>query len=107
MDLKPNDRVLLLTMPSIEEVRRIASCVSEGIVVGVLHREEVYEARRLLRDEMNVMITPADPGGVLPWRDDFFSVVYAPLLEEPSSEVLRVLVPGGTAWLAGGPVTRP
>jgi hypothetical protein len=106
MDVKTDDRVLLLTLPPIEEIRALAEQVAQGILVGVVERDATYEARRLLRNHPNVMITAAEADGSVPWRDDFFSVIYAPDLTEPSREILRVLAPGGTAWLAGGPVTR-
>ena len=106
MDLRPNDRVLLLALPPVEEVQAIASRVSDGILVGVLDGDAVYEARRALRDHANVMITPAEADGSLPWKDDFFTVVYAPAAGEPSREMLRVLEAGGTAWVASGPVTK-
>jgi hypothetical protein len=105
MQLKSTDRVLLLALPPGEEIRGLAQQVADGLVVGVLDGEAVYEARRLLRDYRNVMITPAEPDGVLPWREHFFTVVYAPGHAEPSPEILRVLAPGGTAWMSGGPVT--
>jgi hypothetical protein len=106
MEVKAEDRVLLLTVPPADEMQALARQVSQGILVGVVERDDTWQARRLLRDYANVMITPADSDGSLPWRDDFFSVVYAPGLTEPSREILRVLAPGGTAWLAGGPVTK-
>ena len=106
MDVGPADRVLLLELPPLEEVRAMAASATEGIIVGVLSREAVYEARAALRDFPNVMIAPAEEGGVIPWKDDFFSAVYAPGLSEPNVEVLRVLAPGGTAWVASGPVTK-
>lgn len=106
MDLRPTDRVLLLSLPPAEEMRQIASRVAGGIVVGVLDGDAVYEARRALRDYANVMITPAETDGSLPWKEDFFTVVYAPESTEPSPEMLRVLEPGGTVWVAGGPVTK-
>ena len=106
MELKPADRVLLMTMPTLDEVRGIAIQVSDGVVVGVLQPEAVYEARAALRDFANVMITPADPSGMLPWRDDFFTAVYAPAANEPTPEMLRVLTPGGTVFVAGGPIAK-
>jgi protein-L-isoaspartate O-methyltransferase len=105
-NLRPNDRVLLLATPPPEELQDIVRRVSEGIVVGVLDGDAVYEARRALRDHANVMITPAEADGSLPWKEDFFTVVYAPAAAEPSPEMLRVLEPGGTAWVSGGPVTK-
>ena len=106
MDVGPRDRVLLLELPPLDEVRSIAASAAEGIVVAVLEREQVYEARSALRDFSNVMIAPAEEAGVLPWRDDFFSIVYAPGLAAPTAEIVRVLSPGGTAWVASGPVTK-
>lgn len=106
MELRPNDRVLLLTLPPPEEIREIARQLPAGLLVGVLEREAMYEARRILRDVANVMITPAEADGGIPWRDEFFSVIYAPDAAEPSAEIMRVLAPGGTAWIAGGPVTK-
>ena len=94
-------------MPPVEEVRAIAAAAVDGMIVGVLDRDAVYDARATLRDFDNVMITPAEEDGVLPWREDFFSVIYAPSLTAPTPEVLRVLAPGGTAWMASGPVTKP
>ena len=107
MDVGPRDRVLLLELPPLEELRSIAASAAEGIVVGVLEREQVYEARSALRDFPNVMIAPAEEDGILPWREDFFSMVYAPHLPAATAEVLRVLSPRGTAWVASGPITKP
>ena len=107
MDVGPRDRVLLLELPPVEEVRSIAASAAEGIVVAVLERDQVYEARAALRDFLNVMIAPAEENGALPWKEDFFSVIYAPGLGSATAEVLRVLAPGGTAWVASGPVTKP
>ena len=89
MELKPTDRVLLLTMPSLDEVRGIATQVSEGLVVAIPEGDAVYEARASLRDYPNVMIIPADPEGSIPWRDEFFTTVYAPHADQPTREMLR------------------
>ena len=107
MVVGPRERVLLLELPPLDEVRSIAASAADGIVVGLLEREQVYEARAALRDFENVMIAPAEENGTLPWKDDFFSVIYAPGLSSATAEVLRVLSPAGTAWLASGPVTKP
>jgi len=106
MDIAATDRVLLLELPPLDEVRSMAAAATQGIVVGVLGREDVYEVRAVLRDCSNVMIAPAEADGGIPWADDFFSVIYAPALAEPTPEILRVLAPGGTAWIASGPVTK-
>lgn len=106
MQLRPDDRVLLLALPPAEDIPKIAGQLTQGICVGVLEGDAVYEARRLLRDCPNVMIVPAEADGILPWKEEFFSVVFAPALAEPTTEILRVLAPGGTAWMAAGPVTK-
>ena len=106
MEVAASDRVLLLSLPPLEEVRSVARQLTRGILVGVLVKDEVFEARKGLRDFPNVMIVPAEADGTIPWREDFFSVIYAPALSEPSAEILRVLAPGGTAYLSGGPVVR-
>jgi hypothetical protein len=106
MELEATDRVLLLTMPPLEEVTAIATQVSKGLVVGVLDGGAVYDARAELRDFTNVMIIPADPEGKLPWRNDFFTTVYAPEVTNPTAEMLRVVVPGGTIFVAGGPLLK-
>ena len=106
MNVGPSDRVLLLELPPLNEVRSMAAA-TQGIIVGLLDRDAVYEARAALREFPNVMIAPAEANGVVPWKEDFFSVVYAPSMTVPTPEVLRVLAPGGTAWVAGGPVTKP
>lgn len=107
MEIRSADRILLLELPPVADVQSMAAAATNGIVVGVLDRDAVYEARAALREFDNVMITPADDDGTLPWRDEFFSLVYAPSVSAPSAEMLRVLASGGTAWLAGGPVTKP
>jgi hypothetical protein len=106
MDLASTDRVLLLGIEQADEIRAIAERVTGGIVVSVMDRDAVYDARRSLLDRSNVMIVPAEGDGTLPWKENFFSVVYAPAAAEPSGEMMRVLQPGGAAWVAAGPVVK-
>lgn len=102
MELSSGDRVLALA--PVAELRDLAEKVA--LLVGILDPDAVYEARAALRNFSNVMIVPADPEGTLPWKDEFFSVVYAPSAAEPDREMLRVLAPGGRALVAGGAVTK-
>jgi hypothetical protein len=104
--VKPDDRVLLLAAPQAAAVRQLAGELLRGVAVCVAGEDEVYALRRELQDCANVMVAPADPTGTIPWRDEFFSVVFAPHLSEPPSEILRVAAPGATIHLAGGPLTR-
>lgn len=106
MEIRADDRVLLLALPPAPELRAIAQRASDGIVVGLANGDALYEARRELKECANVMVTPGEPDGMLPWKDEFFTVVYAPTAAEPSEEILRVLQPGGQAWVAGGAVVK-
>ena len=106
MELKATDRILLLSITSVQEVREIAKQVSEGLLVAVVDSESVYEARSSLRDFANVMITPRDSSGAIPWADEFFSVVRDTSASEPSAEMLRVTAPGGAVLVLGGAVIR-
>ncbi len=78
-----------------------------GLIVGLADPEKLTEARQACRDRDNVMFVPADPQGLIPWRDEFFSRVYAPEQEELTAEIMRVLIPGGLAYLATGTYSRP
>jgi hypothetical protein len=106
MDLAPTDRVLVLAISSPDELRRIAGQVPNGLVVALLDREAVYATRAALRELTNIMIAPSNDGELIPWRDEFFTAVYAPAANEPTQEMLRVVPPGGTVIVAGGPVTK-
>ncbi|HHN72908.1 MAG TPA: hypothetical protein ENK13_02350 [Thermopetrobacter sp.] len=105
LDLAPDDRVLLLSLPSVEILRRIAAQLKRGGVVGLGGRDEVYEARRAVRDLVNVMLHPGPPEDI-PFRDGFFTKVIgfecrwsdAALV---ALETARVLAGEGRAYLSG------
>jgi hypothetical protein len=99
--LNANDRVLLLALPSDEDPIAMARTLTDGLIVGLAPTGQIYGARKLLADFENAMFAPADPDGGIPWRDDFFTVIYAPEHREATPEILRVLAPGGRAILAG------
>ena len=92
------DRVLLLAMP--DELQTLAKKLTHGIIAALLPEEQVFTGRTLMRDFDNVMFTPADAGTPIPWRDGFFTLVYAPSFQEPTGEIIRVLAAGGIAVLA-------
>ena len=106
LEVSPNDRVLLLATLPVDEIRSLAAKLTGGMIVVQTPDDALYEARRNLREYDNVMVTPAEGNGAIPWKDDVFSVVYAPNAMEPSAEMLRVLEPGGTVWVSKGPVTK-
>jgi SAM-dependent methyltransferase len=102
--LRPNDRVLLLSIPEPAVVAEIAARLSAGVVVGLGGDEEVRAARRAARDLENVMFVPAPPEEI-PWRDGFFTKVIDwrggwQNPEQVAREVARVLAPGGQVYLA-------
>jgi hypothetical protein len=102
MDLAGDDRVLAIA--PVDTLREMAA--RAALVVGVFDGDGVYDARAALRDCSNVMIVPSDPEGTIPWKDEFFSVVYAPSASRPTVEMLRVLVSGGVAITASGSVAK-
>jgi hypothetical protein len=87
--------VLLLAMPEPELLFSLARKLTEGLIAVLVSEEQVYEGRQLARDYDNVMFTPQEPGTGIPWRDDFFTLVYAPRSAAPAAEIARVLQPGG------------
>ncbi len=102
--LRPNDRVLLLSIPEHDVVAELASRLTTGIVVGLGSDEEVRAARRAARNLENVMFVPA-PLEEIPWRDGFFTKVIDwrggwQNPEQVAREVARVLAPGGEAYIA-------
>ncbi len=79
--MKANDRVLLLAMPEPADLLSLAGKLTDGLIVVLVNEDQVYEGRRIARDCFNVMFTVRD-GEAIPWRDDFFTLVYAPAMGE-------------------------
>ena len=88
-------------MPEPKELVALARKLTSGLAAALVEGDQVFEGRRLTRDFENVLFTPVDPTAEIPWRDGFFTLVYAPALQEPTLDVIRVLAPGGAAVLAG------
>jgi Methyltransferase domain len=104
--LNPTDRVLLLTLPPPDEVAELAEHLEGGLIVGFTSEADLGEARRALRDRVNVMIL-ASSAESFPWQDGFFTVAveFADRWEHPrqtAGEVARVLAPGGRLLLPAG-----
>ncbi|MCS6953815.1 MAG: methyltransferase domain-containing protein [Bryobacterales bacterium] len=102
--LRPDDRVLLLSIPEPAVVAEMAARLTAGILVGLGGDEEVRAARRAARDLENVMFVPA-PLEEIPWRDGFFTKVIDwrgawANPEQVAREVARVLASGGEVYLA-------
>jgi len=95
-DLKPDDRVLILSLANREFLQELAATLAGGLLVGIGTPDDVYEARRALANADNVMFHPAEPEQI-PWREAYFTVVIAPptLSPQAEKEIRRVLVPEG------------
>jgi SAM-dependent methyltransferase len=107
LNLQADDRVLLLALPPATELLGIATALTEGLLVGLAPAEQVYAASKTVTDFENTMFAPADPEGIIPWRDHFFTVIFAPHLEVATDEIRRVLAPGGIAYLASSTYINP
>lgn len=99
------DRVLMLAIADVGELRRIAQAVTRGLLVGLGTADEVHAARRALADLDNVMFVIRE-GTDIPWRDGFFTLIVAPDLEQATGEMRRVAAPGASVLLRGGAVDR-
>jgi len=110
LDIRPNDRVLLLSILEPVVIQKLAARVSRGLIVSLGDEDEVRAARRAAADLDNCMYVPAGPDHI-PWSDAFFSLAVdlAPRWTNPESaarELARVIAPGGTLcigwdWAAG------
>ena len=107
MNLQPDDRVLLLSVPTEAELLAMATTLTDGLLVGLASSDQIVSARRTVADFENTMFAPEDPEGVIPWRDHFFTVVFAPHLPALTDEIKRVLATGGTAYLATSTYIKP
>lgn len=110
IDVQPNDRFLLLSIPEPSFLAELAALLPAGLIVGLGAGEEVREARREARDLDNVMLVPAAPDDI-PWRDSFFTKAVDaagrwPPSGKTSAELARVLAPGASVYLAGPPSAR-
>lgn len=106
MNLQPTDRILDLSCGAGWLSAELATRVPQGQVVGLdLSDEMIRRARARYRGQINLMFLV---GGVdeIPWDDDFFTKLisveafyYYPDQARALTEALRVLKPGGSAWI--------
>ena len=73
-DVREDDRVLFIGIPTAAVVRAFAARLSSGALVAIGTDDEVRLARREFRDLLNVMFVPAAPDEN-PWQDGYFTVV--------------------------------
>ncbi len=105
LDIQPVDRVLSLSVPPIEVIREISAALDGGGLVSLGRRDEVFDARRAVRDLHNVMLHPGPPEDV-PFDDAYFSKILDLRCEWEDSagvarEVARALADRGRAYLNG------
>jgi hypothetical protein len=100
ISLRPDDRVLILSIASPALLLELAGQLMDGLLVGIGTADEVYEARLALASAENVMFNITTPEEI-PWREAYFSVVLAtpPLSPNAEQEIRRVLSPGGSVHL--------
>lgn len=106
LDIRPADRVLLLSIPPIELLLELAGRLERGSLVGLGNPDEIQAARRATRHLVHVMFQPGSPEEI-PWQDGYFSKVIdlAGAWQRPAAaarEVARVLAPEGVAFVPEG-----
>jgi hypothetical protein len=99
IQLHADDRVLLLAIPSISELTKIARVLVNGVVVALGDRDEVRAACAAMAEFKNVMFLEAPPDQI-PWRPAYFTKIVVPphletLLPYAAAELHRLLAPGG------------
>jgi ubiquinone/menaquinone biosynthesis C-methylase UbiE len=97
--LRSDDRVLLLDIPSEQEIAVLARILVKGVVVALGSRDLVDRARAALSDFENVMLIEATPDRI-PWHDQYFTRILVPahlreLARTYQAELNRVLAPNG------------
>jgi ubiquinone/menaquinone biosynthesis C-methylase UbiE len=106
MNLKPTDNVLDVGCGSGWLSRRLAKMATEGRVVGMdVSDEMIRVARRTSAGEDNILYVTGEVAQV-PWESNFFhhaisieSAYYWPDPAAGVKEIVRVLQPGGAAWI--------
>lgn len=85
ISIQPHFRLLLLSIPEALEVRRLASQVPDGALVGMDRDDRVYATRAAVQDLDNVLLHALDEESI-PWQDGHFDVVMDPNGTSPKSE---------------------
>jgi hypothetical protein len=99
IQLRADDRVLLLAIPPISDLTSIARVLMNGVIVALGDPDEVRAACAAMADFKNVMFLEAPPDQI-PWRAAYFTKIIVPphleaLLPYAAAELHRVLAPGG------------
>lgn len=99
IQLRSEDRVLFLAIPSAHEITSVAQVLADGLAVALGDRDEVRAACEVIGELKNVMFLEAPPDRI-PWREAYFTKIIVPphleaLLPHAATELHRVLAPGG------------
>jgi hypothetical protein len=99
IQLRADDRVLLLDIPPPGDLTSIARVLINGVVVALGEPDEVRAACAAMAEFKNVMFLEALPHQI-PWRAAYFTKIIVPphleaLLPYAAAELHRVLAPGG------------
>lgn len=90
--IEASDRVLVIGLSRRDELPAWARQCS--LLVGIGAENDVYAARRECAHLDNVMFSFGDRDGI-PWRAEYFSLIFDTEGEPPTEAMRRVLAPGG------------
>jgi hypothetical protein len=99
MQLRADDRVLLLAPASSAELAVFGRILVKGVLVVLAESDEISSLRSQLAECENILLLEASPDRI-PWRDHYFTKIVIPpqlerVLPSVSGELSRVLAPEG------------
>ncbi len=97
--LRSDDHVLLLDIPSVAELQVMSRILMSGSLVAIGSEDDVESARRAMAEFDNVLFIAATPDRI-PWREAYFTKIIVPpqferIMAQIGGEVQRLLRPGG------------
>jgi len=75
--LRSDDHVLLLDIPSVAELQVMSRILMSGSLVAIGSEDDVESARRAMAEFDNVMFIAATPDRI-PWREAYFTKIIVP-----------------------------
>ncbi|HBY63452.1 MAG TPA: hypothetical protein DEH78_26815 [Solibacterales bacterium] len=102
MRLTTSDRLLILGVPTKDQLESFSAQLPGGLIACLASDEEIRTARREFAHLDNVMFTPG-ASDEIPWRDELFTVVTDLLPEwtnpqQTQREIRRVMAPGAALF---------
>ena len=89
IEVNPADRVLLLAVPTPEDLRLLSSQLTSGVCVVMGPEEDIRALRRSCSDLDNVMLIFDPQDGTIPWQERFFTLANVQTTDLP--DLKRVL----------------